>query len=119
MTTSIDWEKSKKDALQKLKELPVYSRNDIIQDYQDLLVELGRDEIKDLDHRLKAFTLHQQFERFALSYTFLFNLAVKRNNPVSVDNVRDMLEIIEQQKQGLLSDEEARVKVMRLARPDL
>jgi len=118
-STSIDWEKSKKSALEKINKLSAYTPEQIVKDYENLLEAIQSPEYEDMELRLKAFQLHERFERFALSYTFLFNLAVKRSTPVSVSNVRQMLEISQLQKDNKMTDEEARVAVMRLARPDL
>ena len=114
--TPIDWQKSKQETLDKLAELPSYNAAEIVQDYQRLLNALQEPDIKDMPYKLKAFTLHQRFERFALSYSFLFNLAVKREKPVTADNVRQILEIAEQERNKEITNEEARVAVMTIAR---
>lgn len=67
----IDWTQAKKDTLQKIKALPSWSDEQILDAYDELLLALQEPELRAMDTKLKLFVLQQRFEEFALSAVVL------------------------------------------------
>ena len=67
----IDWTQAKKDTLQKIKALPSWSDEQILDAYDELLLALQEPELRAMDTKLKSFVLQQRFEEFALSAVVL------------------------------------------------
>jgi hypothetical protein len=124
---TIDWAASEKELEQKLNDLPsIYPDEELLQDYSDLLDALDEPEIQDMPPKSRAFVLHQRFERFALSYSTLFNIAARRDAPVPLQHVKEMLRVAKKQKEEDTNattreakeeiDDRARNTVMSMAR---
>jgi hypothetical protein len=111
----IDWQKAKKETKDKMKHLPTLSSEEIVDTYRELLSALQEPEIRDLDMKLKQFRMHDRFESFALSYSYLFNAACRREHPIPVDDVEKMLKLAELKHNKVINEDEAAIYANQLA----
>ena len=109
------WASAKLDTLEKIKQLPEYSDDDIVSIYSDLLIDIQSPDITCLSAKEKAFTLHRKYPEFAIAYSGLFNVACRRQNPMSPDTVRTLLQVARDKKEGNIMEDKARGLVMDLA----
>ena len=114
----MDWTQAKRETLLKLelyKQMPDWTDNEILEQYRLLLQRLQDDDIKSMDVRLKCFNMADEFERFSLQYSSLFNMACRRENPVSVETVQQILAVANSTKKGVIPEANGRGIVMDLA----
>lgn len=120
----INWAESQNQLAAKLSALPDhYSDEHILHDYAELLQAVREPEVQAMEPKHRAFILHERFERFAISYSTLFNIAARRD-PIPLESVKQMLLIASQQRaqdeQALTeqekeqNDEEARQRVIKM-----
>lgn len=104
----IDWNASKQDALEKIRQLPEYTNADILEQYQQLLDALDEPEIKKMIPKLKVHVLYERFPDFSLAYGALFHAACYRKTPLPVSEVEQILKIAQQKKNGNITEDKAR-----------
>jgi hypothetical protein len=109
------WDAAKKDALKKIKELPNYEDDDIVNIYTELLRDLEDPAMRGMNSKAKAFEMHNRYPEFALAYSGLFNVACRREKPPSPDNVRELLKIARAKNEGQIHEDKARGMVMDVA----
>lgn len=115
---TIDWNKAKQEALQKIQNLPAFTDTEILAQYDALLLALQESEIKAMDKKLKTFVLHERFSDFAMSFGALFNMACLRTEPLPKEKVAEILTIARLKKQGTLREDKARGLICDLAETD-
>lgn len=115
----INWTSAKREALEKIKELPTFSDEEILLQYEQLLEALQEDEIKAMPKKLKTFVLHERFTKFAMAYGALFNMACVRDEPLPKDKIAQILKIARQKQSGELGEDKARGVICDLAETDL
>lgn len=115
-SNNVDWDASKQDALDKIKQLPgCFSDDEIIEQYQQLLDALQEPDVKAMDMRVKQFAMHERFETFALSYSYLFNCACRREQPLPVDEIKKMLQLSKIYAGKNITEDETYMVLKRLA----
>lgn len=114
----IDWAQAKKDTLKKIKALPSWSDGQILNAYDKLLLALNEPEVRVMDTKLKLFVLQERFEHFALSYTALFNLSVRRAVPYTREKVAQLLTVAAAHREGKLPTDKARGMIGDIAEGD-
>jgi len=110
--SEIDWNAAKKQTLEKLKNSEPLTKSQMLKQYALLLKDLQSLEFREKDANFKCFTLHDKYERLALQYSTLFNLACRREKPYSVETVKLILETACDANDKKITDEQARQKVM-------
>jgi hypothetical protein len=111
----MDWDTATQQTREQLNRLPDYTPTKILEEYEKLLEKLKTPEIQAMPANAKAFHMQQAFPNFALAYSGLFNIAVRRNKPVSKEAVGMLLITADKQKKGELSEEEAQGISMNIA----
>lgn len=111
----IEWSDAKMDALEKIKNLPEFSDEDILNNYQQLLLALREPEVVQMQGRIKAFVLHERFPQFAMGFGALFNQACLRKDPMPLEEVKKILQIARLKKDGQIPESKARGIVGDLA----
>jgi hypothetical protein len=113
--TMMDWDRATSETRAQLNELPDYSPEKILEEYECLLEKLKTPEIQAMPANAKAFHMQQAFPQFALAYSGLFNRAVRRNKPVPKEAVGMLLVTAVKQKSGEMTEEEAQGVAMQVA----
>ena len=111
----MDWDTATAQTREQLNNLPEYTPERILNEYERLLEKLNTPEIQALQPNAKAFHMQQAFPQFALAYSGLFNIAVRRGRPVSKEAVGMLLITADKQKKGELTEEEAQSVAMNVA----
>jgi hypothetical protein len=114
-SSTINWNKAKKEALEKIQTLPTFTDTEILTNYDMLLQALKEPEIQAMDKKLKTFVLHERFSDFAMAYGALFNLACLRPEPVPKNKVAEILAIARLKQNGSLKEDKARGIICDLA----
>jgi hypothetical protein len=111
----MDWGKAKRDAARAVAALPEYTGADIEREYTALLAALAEPDVKAMATPAKTFAMYQRFPMFANSYSGMFNMACRRAEPVPMSVIKQMLDTIEMQKLGVISEAKAHGRAMDLA----
>lgn len=112
---NLNWNAAARETRRQLADLPDYTTETILENYTALLDLLRTDEIKEMPPNARAFHCQQAFPKFAIGYSALFNIAVRRQKPVPLEAVRMMLLAAEKQKDGSITEEAAQQIAMNVA----
>lgn len=115
MGDTLNWTSAASETRRQLQDLPEYTSETILENYVELLKTLNTPEIQAMPSNARAFHCQQAFPQFAIAYSGLFNIAVRRQKPVPVEAVRLLLLTAEKQKEGSITEEEAQQLAMNVA----
>lgn len=111
----MNWTQAKKDTRETIQSLPEYTHDDIEREYTALLDALKEDDVKNLATNAKTFEMYKRFPTFANSYSGIFNMACRRPNPLPMSVLKELMQTIELQKSGVITEAKAHAKAMDLA----
>ena len=113
-TETVPWSTVQKSAREAIAEVPVsYTGAAVLQDYKRLLQILETYDTT-VPMPVRVADLHEQFPHLAIGYSYLFNVAVRRE-PIPYHLIEGVMQAIDAQKQGRISQPKARGLVMDMA----
>lgn len=110
------WDEAFRQLLQDIKALPQeYPRSELLADCRALLQALQRPDVCTLPPHRRENVLKDEFRRFALSYPTVYGCLCYSRSVKTEEHVMLMVDSIEMQRRGLITEEQARDRVMQVA----